>query len=942
MNLRTSRPFRPLAITVAALSRFVTLSRQKCNRVLSVPTAISLSLLSAVSGRAATYYMAPGGSDSASGTINAPWATLGKAAGTMVSGDVLYIRGGVYDADPSNAPNQQFDASGKSNLVISNYPGETPVFKNQRRGGGPIALFTGSNYRNVTISGLTSTNHDCFLYWTYSTKCTISYCNVGPAFPSTQGVLGRPPCYSVCLFYNSQSNHIHHNVFHDMQSSWADGAQHDAGGVLQIGADPDSPSDKSEYNLIENNTNYHGGHDVLLIQAAHNIIRSNYFYNDAFYYVPASPTYAGHRCIGIEAPFTIVEYNRSAYSSFPFFNDGAECLTIETPTNIIRGNEFIWGYNAGIDIYYKGSWTITENHVYNNTLAWNGLSPKSLAGYGEEDKRAIRTVGTVNPIHTYFVNNLLAYNSYYNGANTYSNGNDLTANNYWLNNWSNNAAGAGDPKFTKVPTTYTTLLDGVKVLGRPDHPEDIDLQLQASSPCIDGGSFLTTITSASGSGTTFNVADTRYFFDGYGMVQGDTIQVQGQSTTATIIACNWAGSSITVDRPLTWTNGQGVALAYNGKGPDYGAHEFGLGSTNPLIMVTPSRMDIGFVSFGVTTNVTLAVQNTGGGTLSGVASTAPPFSIVAGGTYSLGSGQSQPVVVSYTAPLTRSTNTQSVTFTGGNGFIVPISAIASVLPPVISGITQSGADVDIATPGIQVVAGSAEQYFGSASDPASLPLTWQWLFRVNGGPETVLLSGSGSVGAASYTYPGNSAGNAYVWILRVSNGSVTSESNLAVQVVATPPSSLTFQAGDGTITAPFVLANGYISQPDQTTDPAAGGIATYTFTLTNAGSFVIRAMVNAADASANSLFVNIDAMPQDPTMIWDIPITSGFEQRDVSWRGNGTPDANEFVPKIFTLSQGTHQLIIVGREAEAQLQSFSIVQVVGLAPPQNLRIVSGQ
>ena len=72
--------------------------------------------------------------------------------------------------------------------------------------------------------------------------------------------------------------------------------------------------------------------------------------------------------------------------------------------------------------------------------------------------------------------------------------------------------------------------------------------------------------------------------------------------------------------------------------------------------------------------------------------------------------------------------------------------------------------------------------------------------------------------------------------------------------------------------------------------------------------------------------MNIDAEPTNPNMIWDvISLTSGFQERNVSWRGSGTTDNNQFNPKIFTLSAGTHQLIIRGREPNVQLDRISIV-----------------
>ncbi len=45
---------------------------------------------------AADYYVAPTGSDSAAGSMAAPWATLSKAASTASAGDTVYFRAGTY------------------------------------------------------------------------------------------------------------------------------------------------------------------------------------------------------------------------------------------------------------------------------------------------------------------------------------------------------------------------------------------------------------------------------------------------------------------------------------------------------------------------------------------------------------------------------------------------------------------------------------------------------------------------------------------------------------------------------------------------------------------------------------------------------------------------------------------------------------------------------
>lgn len=124
------------------------------------------------------------------------------------------------------------------------------------------------------------------------------------------------------------------------------------------------------------------------------------------------------------------------------------------------------------------------------------------------------------------------------------------------------------------------------------------------------------------------------------------------------------------------------------------------------------------------------------------------------------------------------------------------------------------------------------------------------------------------------------------------------------------------------VTAPFVLKDGALSQPE-TTDVAAGGKAIFNFTVAKAGNYVIHAVANAPDEESNSFFLNIDAQPEDPLMIWDIEVTKGFEERVVNWRGNGESGSGQFSPKVFKLTAGAHKLIIMGREP-ALLKSVSL------------------
>ncbi len=139
-----------------------------------------------------------------------------------------------------------------------------------------------------------------------------------------------------------------------------------------------------------------------------------------------------------------------------------------------------------------------------------------------------------------------------------------------------------------------------------------------------------------------------------------------------------------------------------------------------------------------------------------------------------------------------------------------------------------------------------------------------------------------------------------------------------------PLPGLSWEAEDGVIFPPFTVSNGTVFQSTWTDDPVAGGKASYRFVVTEPGDYVVNAVVDAPDLGRNSFHVNIDGEPTTPIMIWDIPITRGTEKRPASWRGRGSEDNNEFVPRVFALTAGEHELIVRGREGETRIDRISL------------------
>lgn len=176
--------------------------------------------------------------------------------------------------------------------------------------------------------------------------------------------------------------------------------------------------------------------------------------------------------------------------------------------------------------------------------------------------------------------------------------------------------------------------------------------------------------------------------DGTTLTDGQTkVYLDGQTATLTSVTSanyafvNWGG-----DASAAGTNVQASLVMSANKSATANFTD------TPVISVTPASMDFGSVQVGSTKDMLFFVQNTGGGTLSGSASVAAPFSVVSGSPYSVGSGQSRTVTVRYT-PTTTQIHTQSIVFTGGSGATGQVTGNAAVPPQFLSASTTSAGNI---------------------------------------------------------------------------------------------------------------------------------------------------------------------------------------------------------------------------------------------------------
>jgi hypothetical protein len=492
-------------------------------------------------GQAATYYIDQNNSqasDSNPGTEALPWKTITKANQTLVAGDIVYIKAGTYNTyiAPSNS------GTPSNTITYRNHDSDTVSVSNTSYG----IYLDGKSH--IIVQGINFFNLDKFLWLKNSANYnTIAYCNFDQS---------RDIGWSGSKIYRSSSyNRVHHCQF-SKYGACQGGS--DIGSVLDIGNE-ESQTDYSNYNLIENNTMFHGGHHVLGVYGKHNVIRNNYLHNEAWtngkgnriLYLAGYPANSG---------WNLIEGNQIGYSYIPCDSWGAPGMSLTTAYNIVRRNRFYYNDLSGISMTLTASYysDIVYNKIYNNTFLHNGWNMAT----GPDALTSAIGFALYSGSHI-IKNNAVKNNIYFDHYQVYGTYKVNLEDQIFAGNWDGDTQ--GDPKFVNASSTP----------GDPMDDSYPDLHLNAGSPCINAGLYLTTITSASGSGTSFQVSDARYFMDGWNIpgVQGDNIQLYGTSQKARITSINYENNTITVDISLTWTQNQGISLVYEGSAPDIGAFE---------------------------------------------------------------------------------------------------------------------------------------------------------------------------------------------------------------------------------------------------------------------------------------------------------------------------------------------------------------------------------
>ena len=166
----------------------------------------------------------------------------------------------------------------------------------------------------------------------------------------------------------------------------------------------------------------------------------------------------------------------------------------------------------------------------------------------------------------------------------------------------------------------------------------------------------------------------------------------------------------------------------------------------------------------------------------------------------------------------------------------------------------------------------------------------------------------------------------------------TSEATKSLSTTPTPTTTPTSSPTPGKVyittlsrgylikTLPFLLQrdNGeddyYLYAPTGS-DFGSGAYADYSIIIPKSDTYKIVARVIAQDDASNSFFIQIDNKPQKT---WDLKLSENCMWRDVSARGTGTDEDQEYPIYTEYLTQGTHKIKILHRENNTRLYRFIV------------------
>ena len=114
-----------------------------------IPLCSILLLLISPPSLLSQWYVAPDGSDTNSGTIDQPFATIPKAIGVAVPGDTIYLRGGAYAIANTITISAVKNGSESQRFALVAYPGERPLLDFSSSASGRKGISLSASYWHI-------------------------------------------------------------------------------------------------------------------------------------------------------------------------------------------------------------------------------------------------------------------------------------------------------------------------------------------------------------------------------------------------------------------------------------------------------------------------------------------------------------------------------------------------------------------------------------------------------------------------------------------------------------------------------------------------------------------------------------------------------------------------------------------------------------------------
>lgn len=589
-----------------------------------------------------------------SGTDGDAYDTIGEAADLAKAGDVVLIRGGVYNNATNEKENDilwpKHSGSADKPIIFRAYKGEEAIL-GQKGGRYPpedgLSIARGTitlkGVSHIVVEGLTVKDVEAWVFARQCSHITFRKCRfinaTNPGKGSVKFIESHHNRFEGCTFRKSGFdslilNSSNHNLVENCHFTIA------AHALLAIRS--------GSYNVIRNNymTNSYyvktraeklievydvktdrrsAENPAYMPKPLYDSTKYNLFENNYFGYHPYRPNKgAQSSAMQYSGQCGIIRHNL-------FFNPRTDEKDKDFPTGIAGGMamNMRWGgsWEGWVKRKGKGYWLgegheagfVSHNRVFNNTMIGYDNGCVTIPSNGAMLRMKIMDpppMANTNPCERFhkkfeFIDNEFKNNimlpEVYEGHIRWAWKQRITGKPVAVVCWGHRAnvrfshnnfftthkhadkliyVPTKENKYTEpnTPAHFDKLYPKTFVGNLQKDPKLVDamgrkVQLKDGSPMIDAGAHLTAAKGAGDKSTKLLVKDAGYFYDGFGIKgeKGDLIRLAGSEQSARIIGIDYAKNEITLNRPLSWQDGQGVSLAYHGDAPDIGAVEHGNG-----------------------------------------------------------------------------------------------------------------------------------------------------------------------------------------------------------------------------------------------------------------------------------------------------------------------------------------------------------------------------